>query len=362
MTQPWFDAHLDLSMLAVEGRDMTRSLAHANVPLPELAPGATPPPRPEGPAALTLPSLAEGNVCWCLGTIFIEPKPGGPLGYGGRDDAPGAFRVAMRQLRLYHEWEARGLIRLVKTKADLVIGPDVGPDVVPTAASQPLRVILLMEGADPIQSVDHAAWWYDRGLRVVGLSWVAGTRYAGGDSSKPPDTGLTAEGRDLVRKLDDLGILHDFTHLHDDASHETLALIRRPPLASHSSSRSLQGLPSIRLLGDDLARAIASRGGMIGLPLYSRFLHTEPGRASIARTVDHVERLAQLAGGRRFVGLGSDMDGGFGADKLPTGIDQPSDYPRLTAELSSRGWSQAEVDGFRCDNWLRFFSENLPEK
>lgn len=355
MTHPWFDAHLDLAMLAVEGRNMLGSLAEANAePLAD----APPKPRPEGPAGLTIPSLAEGGVRWCLGTIFVEPKPGGPLGYAGRDDAAGAFRAAMRQLRLYHEWEARGLIRLVRTRADLALEPArrVEPD------REPLRVILLMEGADPIQTVDHAAWWFDRGVRVVGLSWVSGTRYAGGDSSRAPDTGLTPDGRELVGKLDELGVLLDLSHLHDDAANEALALTRRPALASHSSCRSMQNLPSHRLLSDEHARAIAARGGVIGLPLYSRFLHTVPGRASVARTIDHVERLAELAGGRGHVGLGSDMDGGFGADKMPEGINCPADYPRLADALAARGWSESEVDGFRGANWLRFFAANLPEK
>lgn len=333
-TPVWFDAHLDLAMLAVEGRDMT---------LPLGAPNA-------GPAdpALTLPSLAGGNVALCLGTLFVEPTPGSPLGYAP-GDAQGAHDAALRQLALYRDWEARGLIRLVRSRADLLEEP----------AAAPLRVIVLMEGADPIRDPAEAEWWFDQGVRAVGLAWRSGSRYAGGDACDEARGGLAPAGRELVRRLDDLGVILDLSHLHDRAADEMLSLIHRPPMASHSSSRSLQGNGRMRLLSDAHASAIARRGGMIGLPLYSRFLHVNPGRAPLQRTLDHVDRLAELAGGRRFLGLGSDLDGGFGAGDLPEGIDRPADYERLAQGLRARGWSDAEVEGFRCGHWLRFWREYL---
>ena len=103
---PWFDAHLDLSYLALLGRDMTARLD-----------------QPTGgpqPAALTFRSLAEGGVRWALGTIFINPgKPGETWGYSDASDPDGAHRAGARQLDIYHDWEQRGLIRIVRTARDL---------------------------------------------------------------------------------------------------------------------------------------------------------------------------------------------------------------------------------------------------
>lgn len=346
MPFPWFDAHLDLAYLASCGRDMTAALA-------ALPPAAEPP-------AVTLPSLKAGGVHWCLATIFTESgSPQHPAGYDGLDDAAGARRAALRQLSLYQSWESAGLIRLVRTREDLA--GDLGP---PAAA--PPRVILLMEGADPILSPDDAAWWYAQGLRVVGLSWRHGSRYAGGDATPPAREGLTLEGRTLLQALDALGIVHDLTHLDDRSAQEVLERAETPVVATHTASRPLVGRAGHRLISDDLVRGVGARGGMLGLVLYSAFLtRAAPGstrRATVAEAADHAARLAELAGGRDRLGLGSDMDGGFGADRLPEGIDDPANLPKLTNALAARGWTAADLDGFTHANWLRFFARCLPAR
>ncbi|MCE9589365.1 MAG: dipeptidase [Planctomycetes bacterium] len=332
---PWFDAHLDLSYLALLGRDMTARLD-----------------QPTGgpqPAALTFPSLAEGGVRWAMGTIFINPgKPGETWGYSDASDPDGAHRAGARQLDIYHDWERRGLIKIVRTARDL---DDPAP---------PLRVLILMEGADAIRTPDEAAWWHERGLRVVGMSWSKGTRYAAGDGMLDGRTGLTDAGRALVKSFDQLGITHDLAHLDDRAALEILSLTDRPVINSHSASRTLQGDNKTRHISDEFIRAIAQRGGVVGLPLYTRFLTAHPNtRATLQRTLDHVTHIADVMGHRRGIALGSDLDGGFTADDLPEGISRPADYVKLMDGLAKQGWSPADLAGFQSDNWLRFFRRVL---
>ena len=81
----------------------------------------------------------------------------------------------------------------------------------------------------------------------------------------------------------------------------------------------------------------------------------EAGRGTIADCVAHIEHVCQLTGSRNHVGLGSDMDGGFPADRMPAGIDKPSDYRVLADALHARNWSDAEIAGFAAGNWLRIF-------
>lgn len=355
----WFDAHLDFSYLAQRGRDFTKPLGVAN--------GG---PQPVG---LTFPSLHDGNVRWVLGTIFVLPSaaPDDPAGYRGGDDAQGAYDSAVRQLRQYHQWEKEGRIKLVRSARDLELGagergeekrlakPQAATGAQAATEAEPLRVVLLMEGADPIRTPDEAVWWFEQGLRVVGPAWSKGTRYAGGDDSTGDAAKLTPAGRELIRQCDRLGMILDFTHLHDASAQETLTIAKRPVIATHSSSRELQGNNKQRLIGDAMAKSIGSRGGVIGIPLYSLFLTTDGKRASVPRTIDHLEHIARVAGGRNLTGLGSDMDGGFGSDKLPEGIDDPRGYALLDKELAKRGWSDQERAGFARENWMRFFKANL---
>jgi membrane dipeptidase len=325
---PWIDAHLDLAYLALLGRDL-RS------PCPDPATGC-----------VSLPALREAGLELVMVTIFTEPAAGRlwkPHFYPDHTDRAACEAAGRRQLEVYQRLEDEGQLSIVRVAADLRAS---GP--------RPL-VILLMEGADPIRSPNALQWWFDHGLRAVGLTWAAGSRYAGGNSAPGP---LTSEGRDLIAALDNLGLMHDLSHLADAALEGVLRHARGPVMASHSNCRALLDGGQRHLADHDLHR-IALRGGLVGLNLYGRFLAT--GRAAtIADAARHVEHAAAIMGHRRGVGLGSDMDGGFPPSDLPQGLDHPARLPALARELHARGWNDADLAGFRHDNWMRFFEQALP--
>ncbi len=212
-----------------------------------------------------------------------------------------------------------------------------------------------MEGADPIRDPGQVGRWFADGLRLVGMTWAAGTRYAGGNQRLGP---LTPLGAELVRALDEYGIIHDASHLSDEALAGLLEIARGPIVATHSNCRTLVGL-SQRHLRDDQVRAIAERGGVIGLNLFSRFLVRE-GRATIDDCVAHVQHLGDLMGHRRGVALGTDMDGGFGPGELPLDLDHPRKLEALADALRTAGWSDQDVEGFAYGNWRRFLDQSLP--
>jgi membrane dipeptidase len=323
----WIDGHLDLACLAVRGRDLRIACADVN-------------------GCVTLPALREGGVALAFATIFAEPgaKNGEPWGYSSSADINAAHDAGVRQLEAYDRLEAQGEVAIVRSRGDL------------NRHDVPLKLLLLMEGADPIRSPDEAAWWHERGVRMVGMTWAAGTRYAGGNAAPG---GLTACGRDLVAAFDELGIVHDASHLADEALDDLLALARGRIVATHSNARSLLEPPRERHLRDDQIAALAGRGGIVGLNLYSRFLAAE-GRATIAHALAHVQHVASVMGHRRGVALGSDMDGGFGPDELPLGLDHPAKLPALADALAEAGWTADEVAGFAHGNWLRLLRETLP--
>lgn len=325
----WFDAHLDLACLAVLGRDMLAPLDRCGGPWL--------------PAGVTLASMG-GRVDHCLATIFTEAGGTDAVGYVP-DDPHSAHAAGLAQLAVYESWFASGHAQAPSANAS-------GPG---------LRMQLLMECADPIREPDELAWWHQRGVGVVGMAWARGSRYAGGNTQPH---GLTDLGRALVRNADRLGIVHDLSHLSDDAAWELLDLTTRPVIASHSNCRAIQEPgagrgEAQRHLSDDLIRAIVARGGVIGLNLFDRFLVPKaqhPRRATIADCVAHIEHVCELAGDRAHVGLGSDIDGGLTADQLPVGIRSHADLSALLEALSARGWTDSELRAFAYDTWARFFA------
>ncbi|MBC7834018.1 MAG: membrane dipeptidase [Phycisphaerales bacterium] len=329
----WFDAHLDLAYLALMGRDL-------------IAGGPSDPPHP--PAAVTLPWLAEGNVVACLGTIFTEADGAdGPISYPA-SDADAALDRGLRQLEVYRDWFVAGLAAPL-TPGEAVVGgrsPGAGK----------LQLGILIEGADPIRGPDDLEWWARWGVIAVGMAWYKPSRYAGGNGT---DLGISDLGRQLVRAIDELGIVHDASHLSDNALAELFELTDARIIASHSNSRALMGDPANqRHLTDETIREIDRRGGIIGLNLFSKFLRpglSDGGRASVDDCVRHIEHVCELVGHRRAVGLGSDMDGGFGATALPSGIDRPRDLEKIAAALSSRGWNNDDITDFAWGNWAQFW-------
>ncbi|MBN4060249.1 membrane dipeptidase [Planctomycetaceae bacterium AH-315-I19] len=359
-----FDAHLDLAAIAVNKRDMhERDLSKVDRPWP--------------PAAVTLPSLEQGNVRFALATIFTERDGDGPEGYPEGDADRAAIR-ARAQLEAYLTWRDEGHLSL-GLRPFLMNDPGVGEikggmgvaEPEPYSIAQrlrrlknkpPLIVGLLMENADPIRTPEDVPFWKSKGLLAVGLTWARASRYASGNATPADeDTGITELGRELIAALDEHAIVHDLSHLSQKSTEQLLSITNRPVIASHSNCRALLHESDQRHLADETIHEIARRGGVIGLVLARNFVEPE-GNATIDLAIDHVERICDLVGSRTCVGIGSDMDGGFGADDLVQGIRAPKDLAKLAIRLGERGWSDTEVRGFTHLNWLRFFEASINTK
>lgn len=343
MPRQVFDAHLDLAYLAELGRDMHAPLSDCRGRLL--------------PAAVTLPSLSDGAVSACLGTIFTEAQDpdadspeSGPFAYPA-DDSLAAWRAGMRQLKLYHAWRDAGVIELMPLR---------GRSAVSDAPAAPLRLGVLVECADPIESPDQLDEWVEGGVIAIGMAWWRGSRYAGGNGR---GGGLSEPGRELAARMDELGVVHDLSHLSQRATDDLLSHTDRAVIASHSNCRALLGDEKNkdwqRHISDDTIREIARRGGVMGLNLVRNFIRHPLGktdRPSVDEAIDHVEHVCEIAGHRRAVGLGTDMDGGIRATDLPEGIDTPADLALLFERLGARGWPDHDIDAFAFGNWDRFWS------
>lgn len=348
-TIPIFDAHLDLAYLAELGREMAAPLDPASGPHP--------------PAAVTLPELALAGVRACLGTIFLEatstPKAGDePVCYPP-GDAQEAYFKGVNQLNRYHLWRRMGLVEFFgdARKEEEKAGPLAHAR---GSFGAPIKLGILMEGADAILEPHHLSFWAGRGVVAIGLSWAVESRYAGGNTTS---VGLSDLGRALLGEMARLNIALDLSHLSQRATYDALDRTDVRVCATHSNCRALLGEKNNpawqRHLDDDTIRTVAARGGVIGLNLYKPFVQwplAEGARPAIAKAVDHIDHVCQLVGSAAHSGIGSDIDGGFGADGLPEGIDRASHLPRVIEELGRRGYSDADVRAIAYGNWARFFS------
>lgn len=330
------DAHLDLAYNAARGRDVRMRAEQQPLADREIA-------------TVGFPNLREGNVGLVCATIFCAPHGYGSHGYNNADEAR---QQALTQLHWYRQMISERHLRFVKNPVELpsAAGMRTEGDILPA--------ILLLEGADAIRTPDDVQEWFDAGLRIVGLAWRR-TRMGGGTGQPGP---LTDEGKALVRELDRFGIIHDISHLAEEAFWQLLDLSTGPVIATHSNCRHF--VPTDRQLSDDMIRAIAKRGGVIGMNFYDKFLMppTEYGarRCDLTDLVRHIRHICDLTGNCDHVGLGSDMDGGLGRDQIPHEIVTASGLPRIVDALQSAGFNSEDVGKIMGGNWLGYFCRHLP--
>ncbi len=335
------DAHLDLAYNALRGRAV---LQPAREQIPDI----------QGIPSVGLPDLRAGNVGLICATIFCQPDLGADKG-GGYRTVDEANRTGWEQLHWYERQFEYAQLRLVIRRDDPALADEVTGRL---SNLDPIPTILLIEGADPIRSADELPKWFDAGVRMIGLAWQQ-TRYAGGTAAPGP---LTDEGINLIAAMDRLGMIHDLSHLAEQSFWQLLDQSGGPVAASHSNCRAL--IPTDRHLSDPMIRAIASRGGMIGINFFDRFLlptdQQGKRRANLADVVRQVDHLANLLGGTQNIGLGTDMDGGLGRDQIPVEITTSADLPRVGDALADGGYSDDDILGILGRNWRRYFARTLP--
>jgi membrane dipeptidase len=341
---PRVDAHLDLAFNAVAlGRELDRDLL-------ELRAREA---RPRQTGMVTWPELELAGIDLVFATLFANPAERVPMQEGalpppypepeGYRDADGAFAQAWRQLEYYEELERRGRIRIVRHR------PDLGTLL---ADGAPIGVMLLMEGADPIRLPDELPLWWARGVRMVGPAWQR-TRYAGGTQAPGP---LTDLGRELLDAMAALGMALDVSHLADEAAAEALERFAGPVAATHSNARAL--VPTDRHLSDELLAAIAARDGVVGLVLGDTFLDadckTTGRRVGLDHLRAHAEHVGAIVGWER-LGIGSDLDGGFGAEETLVELPRLAEFGRLAEAAPPE-----HRDDLLGASWWRWLERALP--
>ena len=219
-------------------------------------------------------------------------------------------------------------------------------------AAGKIAVLLSMEGAHGLGTGsdwrDVLDQFYDRGLRLLGVTWSFSNRFGGSSGDK--GSGLTAEGKELVKHARSKRIILDVSHASPATTSEICTASPMPVIASHSNCQSLRS--HTRNLTDDEIRCISATGGVIGLNFHAPFVGGGDSPATVARVADHADHLARV-GGHGVVALGSDFDGYI---RKPVGLEDASKIPDLWDELRRRGWTEEQIRGVRGENFMRVWT------
>ena len=215
-----------------------------------------------------------------------------------------------------------------------------GSDFDLAAAEDKRAAFLALEGAEGI-SCDPGGLEQLReaGVTMVNLTWNADNALAG--ASKHDGPGLSAQGREFVRRAQKLGIIIDVSHISDRAFWDIMDITEKPVVASHSNSRKLCG--HRRNLTDDQFKAICDCGGYAGINLYTAFL-SEDRTADFETVYTHMDHFLQLGG--EHVALGGDLDG---CESLPSGFTGIHDYEKLASFLECKGFSEETIQNIYCN-------------
>lgn len=165
--------------------------------------------------------------------------------------------------------------------------------------------------------------------------------------------GLTKTGFLFVEHMEELGIIVDVSHLSDAGFWDIARHAKKPFVASHSNARAL--CRHRRNLTDEMIRAIAEHGGVVGLNYYGVFLDEENGQySSVAKIADHAQHIVQV-GGQECLGLGSDFDGFDGGREM----ENCAQMEKLIAALEKKGFTGELLDNILNKNVLRVYREVL---
>lgn len=356
------DAHEDIAFnVLCAGRDYHRAVADTRA----REQGAADLRQHVGVATLGLPEWRDGRVAVIFATIFVEPtRSRFSNGFCDRyDTAEQAYAIAQRQLAVYGALTADGeCFRLVRTQGDFDAIIAAWTVTAAPADPPPIGLVLLMENADAIREPAEIDAWYAAGLRVVGPAWMA-SRYCGGTFEPGP---LTDLGLQLLDRMATHGMVLDTSHMAEASFFEALDRYDGPVIASHSNPRHF--VDADRHLSDDMIRALIARDGVMGHVPFNAFLVPGWSRrggspkeaadlGTIVRAIDHV---CAIAGNARHIAFGSDLDGGFGAESTPVGIDSIADLQRVAEALAHRGYSESDIAAIAHGNWTRILRRGLP--
>jgi membrane dipeptidase len=278
-----------------------------------------------------------------------------------------ALRHVLTQVAAFH--------RAVDENPERVLAVRRAADLDAVERGERIGLMLSMEGVEAL-GYDPAlidVFW-SLGVRMVGLTWNRRNPFADGAAEPDGGAGLSRLGRQLVDRMLDLGVILDLAHASERTFGEVLERADRGTVVvSHAACRAVCETP--RNLSDDQLRALAARGGVLGMMLLP--LVIDPTRLEIERAVAHFDHAVEVMG-IDHVGLGGDFirqvlqavgmrqpkdslaPAALPWDAAIEGLDGPDGYPRLIDALRAHGYDDTSLAAICGGNFLRLLRQGLP--
>jgi membrane dipeptidase len=297
--------------------------------------------------------------------------------------------------------EIDSLSALIKRYPDQITLVRNTKELKKAVADKKLAALIGVEGGHMIEErMDYIDSLARRGMRYLTLTWNNSTSWATSarDEVTKKDSlkhlGLTDYGKQIVKHLNELGVMVDVSHVGERTFYDVLATTTKPVIASHSCAYSID--PFRRNLKDDQLKALAKNGGVICLNFYSGFVdstytpkvlkflgehkaeldslnkvyhdvdlanirinaiykaESDKLRPPLELLIKHIDYIVKLIG-VDYVGIGSDFDG---AESYPLGMNSVIDYPKITEELLKLGYKQKDIDKILGGNVMRVLAAN----
>jgi membrane dipeptidase len=288
-----------------------------------------------------------------------------------------AAQYVLEQIKLIHE--------MVKRYPDTFEMAGTADDIVRIRKAGKVASLIGVEGGHAIEnSLALLRHYYSLGVRYMTLTHSDTLDWADSATDTARHGGLTPFGEDVVRTMNELGMLVDISHVSVDTMQDALRVSRAPVIASHSSAFAIASHP--RNIPDNVLRQIAKNGGVVMVNFYSGFVVPESARrmarmfdvrrtlrkqnaddrdfnkalkdwrkenpilpGTIHDVVDHIEHIVHTAG-IDHCGIGSDYDG---VSMLPDQLHDVSTYPYITQVLLDRGYNAEQIHKILGGNVLR---------
>jgi membrane dipeptidase len=271
-----------------------------------------------------------------------------------------ALRKALNQVSaLYEEvQESPDKLMICKNSDDMILAQQSGK----------IGFMLSLEGAEPIGTdISLLRVFYELGVRNFGLVWSRRNAVGDGSHFSPvregTKGGITDFGVQVIEQAEKLGMMIDVTHLNDEGFWDVMEFSKKPVIASHSNTRALAN--NMRNLTDEQMKAIASKGGVIGVNAVSIIVAMDNEKSHLEQLINHIDYMVNLIG-INHVGIGLDLCDDFfkyvSADILSSMSRKPFDVidghqnlPKLIEGLIDRGYSDQEIEKILGKNFLNIF-------
>jgi len=344
------DAHLDLAMNALEwNRDLTWTVEE--IRKSEI--GMTDKPD-RAKNTVSLDAMRKGNIGLCVATQIARyvKKESKLLGWNSPQQA---WAQTQGQLAWYREMEKIGEMIQITNLQQLNTHLELWKN--PTSKT-PIGYILSLEGADSIITIDYLEKSHEQGLRAIGPAHYGPGTYAHGTDSIG---GIGIKGKELLKKIENLNLILDATHLCDQSFWETMKVYNGPVWASHNNCRKF--VDHNRQFSDEMINELVGRDAVIGIALDAWMMvpnwvrgesTPESMGVTLHQMIDNIDHICQLSGDSLHVGIGTDLDGAFGKEQSPSDLDTIADLQKVPLMLSKKGYNEEDISNIMNQNFIKF--------